>query len=718
MSASTAANLLQSCGKRRWRFVVLWMCLVLTTGSCSTSSGWVKVRDTPHNPLTGTLDLVSRQGPKPTERTLQLLRRYNLADQWTGDRTALLSHLEEIQQREPHRENEYAMAELAYVTAKQSELLPQMLRSGRALEFYATSLTHAYRYLFDYQGELPVNNYDPQFRGASDLYNESLEGMLRLVRQGGEVRPGTSRTIKTANHLCTYDVVLHSKGWHDDDFDHFEFVSDYQVQGLRNHYHSYGLGVPLIAVRRPHGAEKPAEQFYPPDLCFPVTAFLRVSNLDSSTDQAGNPGGVFGPPPLATTAGATDPAAPHFVLDLYDPLDQQSIDVAGRTLPLEADLSTPLAYFLDRPQFKDSDLSTLGLLKPGEAKKLQGLYMLEPFQPDKMPVVMVHGLWSSPVTWMEMYNDLRSDPAVREHYQFWFYLYPSGQPFWFSGTQMRESLATMRRELDPERRYPALDEMVLVGHSMGGLVSKMQSVESGDAFWHTTSDRPFADLRADPSIRRSLANAYFFDPSPSVRTVVTIGTPHRGSQFANETTRWLAHKLITLPGKMLTGREELLTLNPGFFRPNSPLGITTSIDSLAPDSPMLPVLLTATPGPWITYHNIVGRVPDLGWRHYFTDDGDGVVSLTSAKLDQMPQVASQIIVPADHVNLHRHPESILEVRRILLEQMADLEAFPNGHRPQVAVQALMDNEHELINWQGAATAAVPSTTAAPAVLSR
>ena len=66
-----------------------------------------------------------------------------------------------------------------------------------------------------------------------------------------------------------------------------------------------------------------------------------------------------------------------------------------------------------------------------------------------MPVVMVHGLWSSPITWMEMYNDLRSDPQVRENYQFWFYLYPTGQPFWTSATQMREDLAMMRREVDP-----------------------------------------------------------------------------------------------------------------------------------------------------------------------------------------------------------------------------------------------------------------------------
>jgi hypothetical protein len=249
-------------------------------------------------------------------------------------------------------------------------------------------------------------------------------------------------------------------------------------------------------------------------------------------------------------------------------------------------------------------------------------------------------------------------------------------------------------------------------------VAKMQTVESGDAFWHTTSDRPFADLKADPPIRRSLANAYFFDPSPSVRTVVTIGTPHRGSQFANDTTRWLGHKLIALPAKMLTGREQLLALNPDFFRPNSPIQITTSIDSLAPDSPLLPVLLTATPGPWITYHNIVGRVPDLGWRSWFTDDGDGVVSLTSARLDQMPQVASQIFVPADHVDLHRHPESILEVRRILMEQLADLQSFPDGGGRGVATDAHFHTDPLNVAVAAGAKPEVPVTAKLTGVLSR
>jgi pimeloyl-ACP methyl ester carboxylesterase len=310
--------------------------------------------------------------------------------------------------------------------------------------------------------------------------------------------------------------------------------------------------------------------------------------------------------------------------------------------------------------------------------------MLEPYDPEKMPVVLVHGLWSSPITWMEMYNDLRSDPLVRQHYQFWFYMYPTGQPFWLSATQMREDLALMRRQLDPSRQFPALDQMVLVGHSMGGLVSKLQTVESEEDFWHTMSDRPFSELQADPEVVRSMAGMFFFSPNPSVRRVVTIGTPHRGSEFSNGVTRWLGAKIITLPTKMLDGRNQLLAHNRGFFRRDAPIDIDTSIDSLSPDSPVLPVLLTADPAPWVSYHNVVGNDPDAGWERYIVGDGDGVVSLSSARLDEMPRIRSQITVSAEHSSVHRHPQSVLEVRRVLFEQLAELQDFPNTYGTQVA----------------------------------
>ena len=214
---------------------------------------------------------------------------------------------------------------------------------------------------------LAINPYDPQFRGASDLYNQSLEGMLRHVRSEGEIRPGLSRTVTTANNTCSFEVTMHSNGWHEDDIDRLEFVSDYQIQGLQNHYHTYGLGVPLIAVRKTHDTHDPAEQFYPPNVCFPITAFLRVRTTRSALR------GGSGYDTDRQFAGAapsnTDPSAPHFVLELYDPLDRQSIEVANRGVPLEADLSTPLAYFLNQPQFQRARYLNGWLASPWRRKE-------------------------------------------------------------------------------------------------------------------------------------------------------------------------------------------------------------------------------------------------------------------------------------------------------------------------------------------------------------
>jgi len=626
----------------------------LTTGCVSSQNKWVALRATPRNPLSDTLGLLTRSGPQPTELTVQMLRRYNLEDDLSADRAALLAKLDEIDRREPNRVHAYTMAELAYVGAKRQE---QAKHTDAALELYGSAVLHSYRYLFDEKYGEASNQFDPKFRQACDLYNAALEGALRIVQSQGKLTPGTSHIIQTANHACELAIELKSDDWHNEDFDHFEFVTDYEVHGLRNHYHNFGLGVPLIAVRKKHEHADASEEFYPEDLSFPITAFLRVEiDPDERTPQG-----------LA-------------VLELYDPLFQPKIQVAGGQVPLETDLSTPLAHTLSQPSLDEYKVSNLGLLKPEKAAEIRGLYMLEPYQPDKIPVVMVHGLWSSPVTWMEMFNDLRSDPQVRAHYQFWFYQYPTGQPFWFSAAEMRSDLVHLRQVVDPQNQHPALDQMVLVGHSMGGLVSKLQTIDSGNEFWNTLSEKPFAEVEADDDVRAGLQRTFFFDPNPSIRRVVTIGTPHRGSEVANDTTRWLGRKLINIPTRIMKGRNQLIARNPDFFRPDAPLNITTSIDSLEPNTPILPVMLTAETGPWVRYHNVVGDVPRKGIASWISSTrGDGVVSLASATLEN---AVSQIVVPAEHSQVHRHPQAILEVRRILMKNVEELRTFPydNGVR--------------------------------------
>jgi pimeloyl-ACP methyl ester carboxylesterase len=413
-----------------------------------------------------------------------------------------------------------------------------------------------------------------------------------------------------------------------------------------NVHRTYGLGVPLIAVRRTGSAPPDVEQYYAGSLSFPVTAFLR-----------------FDP----DTSGHSTGAAPvRMRLELYDPLEVTDVHLAGTRAPLESDISTPLAYFLDDPHIQHLD--TYGLLRPDKARRIAGLYMVQPYQPGKIPVLMVHGIWSSPMTWMEALNDLRAMPEIRERYQFWFYLYPTGVPFWETAANLRADLAEVRRVFG-EGHDPALDQMVVVGHSMGGLISRLVTYDSDDAYWRTVSDTPFELVQAPSAVKENIRRVYFFEPDASIRRVVTIGSPYRGSRYASDALRLLARRFIALPMQTMWAAQQLLTLNPDVFRPDwAPVGLT-SLDGLSPDNPILQTMLATPRPPWVRYHNIVGAIKDLP----IEQNTDGVVAFASAHRED---VESEIVVAAEHSQLHRHPRTILEIRRILLEHLEQLRDDP------------------------------------------
>lgn len=580
-------------------------------------------------------------------------------------REQLLGLLEEQAHTRLAPELEFALSELSAVEARRL----QASDPDAAVGFYAESIVHGYRALAaDEHSRIP---------GTTRRYNESLHAFLRLLRKRDQVRPGAVIPLPLTHAACSVAIELKSTRWTEADFQGFEFASDYQVTGLRNHYHASGVGAPLIGIRYHPDHDHVEDRYYPTKLCYPLTAVARAESY---------------PPTTAAPNGGV-----RLVIELHDTMQHERFRVAGRDVQLETDLTTPLAYYLDQPELHEQDVSTLGLLSPGQVTQLQGLYLLEPFDPQRIPVVMVHGLWSSPATWMEMFNDLRSDPRIRERYQFWFYLYPTGNPFWVSAAQMRTDLVTVRRDFDPHGAAPALDQTILVGHSMGGLVSRLQTVDSGETFWQTVTDRRFDELDAEEDVRQYLGNLFYFRPNPSVQRVVTIGTPHRGSRFANGVTQWLGAKLIAVPMQTLAARQDLFRRNPQFFKPQAAARVMTSIDSLSPASPMLSALLAARPGPWVRYHNIVGDVPRSSWSSWYRSRGDGIVSIDSAQLDDLPQLASQISVPEDHVAVHRHPQSIAEVRRVLVEHLTVLE--PPGYavttggalRPVVRVAGVSDS---------------------------
>ena len=632
------------------RTLGLGLAIVLAFSGC-VSQEWVTFRGVPRNPLGEQLQLTSWSGPQPTPRTTQLLRVYNLTDALPGDPSELLANLQRISDQEPSADKVYAMSELAYLSGRRIEKQDQ----AKALDLYGAAVLHAYAYLFDDRLAATRNCYDPQFRGACDLYNSALESALRLSCQHGDLRPGTTKTIHTASGTWDISCVLRGGAWRPEDFDHFEFVSDYEMKGLKNQYQTHGLGVPLIVVRRGYRGEPAAARYYPPGISFPVTAFLRPNCPANHTGRH------------------------HGLLELCDPLEISDTRVGRTLVPLESDLTTPLAYFLSKVPMES--LATAGLFKPeqllqpqpGEQQMLMGLYMVQPYEPGKIPVLLVHGLWSSPMTWMEMFNDLRSSPDIRRNYQFWFYLYPTSEPFWVSAAQLRRDLASVRQVLDPEHREPALDQMVLVGHSMGGLVARLQTLESGEDYWRLASHIPWAQVKADHDLHEKLGDTFYFHPNPSVRRVVTIATPFSGSRFSNETTQYLLGKLIRLPTTIASAQQRLFSENPEMLFSGSVLKIENSIDALSPSSPLLALMRESPRGAGVRYHNIIGEIPTSWWLHALADQSDGVVSVASART---PDAEPAVVVPSAHFTVHCHPLAVLEVRRILHEHLDDLRAHP------------------------------------------
>ena len=618
------------------------LCLVVLAACVGCARDrWISVRSVPQTRLAERLHISRWGGPEPSERTIAVLRRYNLRETFDKNPDAALVELHGWIGRDPDPSTAYAFAELAFLTGKQLE----RKNPESAMDYYCAAVTHASLFLFDPRYAHARNPYDPLYRAACDLYNGSLECTLRNWQEDGRMR--TEHSVRTARQFWDIEVVTRSGQWTVHDFAEFKFVSDYEVTGISQRYETYGLGVPLIGVRKPPEDAAASDKFYPPVIATPVTAFLRLL------------------PEEPHPSGESLPRR-KVLLELYDPLAGSDIMVNGLRVPLESDLTTPLAYFLQQSSLES--FAKLGFFTPDRWENQTGLYLTEPYDPEKVPVVFVHGLMSSPSTWSEMLNDLRGMPEIRNRYQFWFYLYPTGQPFWISAAQMRQDLREMRAVFDPQRRTPTLDQMVLVGHSMGGLVSKLQTVEGGEPYWSALSETPFQLVKASDEVKQQIEEVFFFNANPSIRRVITIASPHRGSNYANGATMWLSSKLISLPQSMVASYREFLNDNPDVLRPDMARRVSTSIDSLSPSSPLLPVLYSAPKPPGVHYHNIIGDG---------SGDGDGVVSLTSARVENAD---SEQVVHTDHTTIHRHPETILEVRRILIEHLDQVqrEQHPRG----------------------------------------
>jgi pimeloyl-ACP methyl ester carboxylesterase len=289
-----------------------------------------------------------------------------------------------------------------------------------------------------------------------------------------------------------------------------------------------------------------------------------------------------------------------------------------------------------------------------------GLSLLRPYRRGRIPVVFVHGLWSNPWSWARMIEALEADAALRDRYQFWTFGYSTGDPLPYSAALLRRNLDEVRRKFDPDRSDAALDRMVMVGHSMGGLLTKMMVQDSGSRLWRVVSDRPADALAGDRDDCDRLRHALIFTPRPEVRRVVFIATPHRGSRVDRGGLEHLGSRLVRLPDPLRATYGRLMARNGSeFFTEHFRKGLPTSVDELEWQSPILMGLYELGLPPTIKAHSIIAdrrEPPRAG-------GSDGLVPYASAHLDG---VDTELLVSSGHL-CQDNSAVILEVRRVLSE---------------------------------------------------
>jgi pimeloyl-ACP methyl ester carboxylesterase len=516
----------------------------------------------------------------------------------------------------------FALAELSFLHGQEA--------GKRAYQLAA--VVYAYAFLFPEGGEPAPGPFDPRFRIAADLYNWGLTTAF-ASKDGSEVLPrGGTFELPFGRIEIAFDPIDLRAG--DREMYRFIPVAELEVRGLAMRYRWPGIGAPLAASTRPIEASRPGGDMVAPRLKVSVTALLRIADVQHAL--------VEGRPLRGT-------------LELHLAWDTESVSIAGTQVPLESEPTAALAAtFTGVPIVQLETFGLLGRLT-GLMRERPPLVSATPYRPGLIPVVFVHGTASSPVRWMEMYNRLLADPEIRSRFQFWFFQYDSGNPIALSALRLREALATAVARLDPEGKDPALRRMVLIGHSQGGLLVKMQVISSGDRIWNGVSRKPLDQLRLSEETRDLLRRGLFVEPVPGVSRVVFVCTPQRGSFVAGRNIiANLTRRLLVLP-VALTGvaaavvRNRDAVVGGGF--------VPSAVDNMSPRHPFIRALQEIPVAPAIKAHSIIAVEGDGP----VEQGDDGVVKYSSAHIDG---VESELIVKSSH-STQGNPHTIQEVRRIL-----------------------------------------------------
>jgi pimeloyl-ACP methyl ester carboxylesterase len=561
-----------------------------------------------------------------------VLTRYNLTQAFNEDPQQVLTFLHHEAEKDYRNDLLFALSELNYFLGMRYR--QKGIKQSHP-HFFASAI-YAYFYLIGKEWLEPPNPFDRRFRIACDLYNGSLAEALADADGNLQIVPAE---VELPVGRFAFSVDTKKFDQKVAEFEKFISTDRFGIRGLSRRNRQAGLGAPIIAV------EKKLEGA-PMFRTSPGTLFLRF-NCRLKEIEAG------------TCSGK---------LELFSAYNQTEIDVGDQRVPLERDVTAQLAYTIDQPYIQGLGFKEFLY---GTSYIKTGVFYMQPYEPDKIPIVLVHGTFSSPVAWAEMVNTLRADPVINRKYQIWNFFYDSGKRIGISANELRETLSAQVQNLDPEGNNTALRQMVVIGHSQGGLLTKLTATDTGEAFVRMVTGKSLAELKVSDEDRNRIEKEAVFSPLPFVKRVIFISTPHRGSYLSKNWIRTLVLKVITLPQGVLQSTANIMKTVANLGVPDAQAQqfiSTTSLDAMSPDNPTIKTLADIPLAPGIKGHSIIA----IDGNEMPPDGDDGVVKYTSAHVDY---VESEFLVRSGH-SCQGQPLVIEEVRRILLAHLKENQPLP------------------------------------------
>jgi len=522
-----------------------------------------------------------------------------------------------------------ALVDLTYLQAKRSD------DEDKAVYYYLSSCIYAYVYLFKSDFEDKPSPFEAEYLFACRFYNYSSAEVFQYLKNRNLLTSsninlpflnGSIKFLPPVNHLPSKL----------DAFSSFEICYKYTPFGFHSSTRQSGLGVPLIGVGKRTLTKRKDEIMDASKVAYPATLFIRFDSPEKDKFSAS--------------------------MEYYDPMNQDTIEEKGQKVPLEVDLSTYLGWML-RGGAAYSPIEAM--MDTSIMDKLKGLYILTPYDKNKIPVVFVHGVLSYPRTWVQTINTLLKDPKIRENYQFWLFAYPTGNPVLYSSAKLREELLKAQKAFDPEGNSK-FKNMVIVAHSMGGLLTKGMIQNSGDKLLKEyIGNKSLDDFDLTDEEKAFVKRLLIYKSLPFVDRVIFISVPHKGSTM----TRWwvaeLAATFINLPGK-LAGKmydvQKKILIDSG-LKKDHPINIPTGVDNLDPDNRALLAIDKLPYDKNVPYHSIIGNNEKGG----VPGGTDGIVQYSSAHLDD---AVSELIIKSGH-GAHAKPKGIKEIKRILLKHLEE-----------------------------------------------